>query len=104
MYCTREGTTKAVSNLRRSLTNDGWLIVSPTETSQELFSEFATVAQGDVTIYRKSAHRKSATNSKTTPVLPAFDDDKFCVSLPKMTLPIPARVPPVEAHPKASID
>jgi chemotaxis protein methyltransferase CheR len=55
MYFTPEGMRKVVRQLHRSLATDGWLIVSPTETSQELFSEFATIAFGDVTLYRKSA-------------------------------------------------
>jgi chemotaxis protein methyltransferase CheR len=55
MYLTPEGMRKVVRQLHRSLATDGWLIVSPTETSQELFSEFATVSFGDITFYRKSA-------------------------------------------------
>lgn len=55
MYFTPEGMSKVVRRLYRSLASDGWLIVSPTETSHELFSEFATVSFGDVTLYRKSA-------------------------------------------------
>jgi chemotaxis protein methyltransferase CheR len=61
MYLTPEGMRKVVQQLHRSLTTDGWLIVSPTETSQELFSAFATVSFGDVTFYRKSATRIPAT-------------------------------------------
>jgi chemotaxis protein methyltransferase CheR len=45
------------------LATDGWLIVSPTETSQELFCEFTTVSFGDVTFYRKSATRLSTTDA-----------------------------------------
>jgi chemotaxis protein methyltransferase CheR len=55
MYLTPEGMRKVVRRFHRSLAMDGWLIVSPTETSQELFAEFATVSFGDVTFYRKSA-------------------------------------------------
>jgi chemotaxis protein methyltransferase CheR len=55
MYFTPAGTRKAVRQLYRFLANDGWLIVSPTETSHELFSEFAAVSFGDVTLYRKAA-------------------------------------------------
>ena len=55
MYLTPEGMRKVVRQFHRSLATDGWLIVSPTETSQELFSEFATVSFGDLTFYRKSA-------------------------------------------------
>ena len=61
MYLTPEGMRKVVQQLHRSLATDGWLIVSPTETSEELFSAFATVSFGDVTFYRKSATCTPAT-------------------------------------------
>jgi chemotaxis protein methyltransferase CheR len=67
MYLTPEGMNKVVRQLHRSLATDGWLIVSPTETSQQLFSEFATVSFGDVTFYRKSA-----TLPPTTLALPVY--------------------------------
>ena len=55
MYFTPAGINKVVRQLYRSLASNGWLIVSPTETSHELFSEFAAVSFGDVTLYRKLA-------------------------------------------------
>ena len=55
MYFTPEGMRKVVRQLYRYLATDGWLIVSPTETSQELFAAFATTSFGDVTLYKKSA-------------------------------------------------
>ena len=55
MYLTPEAMRKVVRQFHRSLATDGWLIVSPTETSQQLFYEFAAVSFGDVTLYRKSA-------------------------------------------------
>ena len=67
MYLTPEGMRKVVRQLHRSLATDGWLIVSPTETSQQLFPEFATVSFGDVTFYRKSA-----TLPPTTLALPVY--------------------------------
>jgi chemotaxis protein methyltransferase CheR len=54
MYFTPIGMRKVIRQLHRYLAADGWLIVSATETSHELFSEFATVNFGDVTLYRKS--------------------------------------------------
>jgi chemotaxis protein methyltransferase CheR len=57
MYLTPAGMRKVVRQLHRSLATDGWLIVSPTETSQELFSEFASVSFSDATLYRKSSKR-----------------------------------------------
>jgi chemotaxis protein methyltransferase CheR len=58
MYFTPEGMRKVVRQIHRCLAPEGWLIVSPTETSQELFSEFAAVSFGDATFYRKSAHHR----------------------------------------------
>jgi chemotaxis protein methyltransferase CheR len=55
MYFTPEGRRKVVQQLYRSLASDGWLIVSPTETSHQLFSEFITVNFSDATLYRKSS-------------------------------------------------
>lgn len=53
MYFTPVGMRKVIRQFYRCLAAGGWLIVSPTETSQELFSDFATVSFGDVTLYRK---------------------------------------------------
>jgi chemotaxis protein methyltransferase CheR len=74
MYLTPEGMRKVVRQLHRSLATEGWLIVSSTETSQHLFSEFATVSFGDVTFYRKSA-----TLPPTTLALPVYAAAKSSV-------------------------
>jgi chemotaxis protein methyltransferase CheR len=64
MYFTPEGIKKVVRQLYRSLASNGWLIVSSTETSHELFSKFTAVSFGDVTLYRKSAtHAQKALTS-----------------------------------------
>jgi chemotaxis protein methyltransferase CheR len=60
MYFTPMSMRKVIRQLYRYLAADGWLIVSATETSQELFSEFATVHLGDVTLYRKTIARLPA--------------------------------------------
>ena len=57
MYFTPEGMRKVIRQFHRYLGADGWLIVSATETSQELFTDFATVSFGDVTLYQKSDNR-----------------------------------------------
>jgi chemotaxis protein methyltransferase CheR len=54
MYFTPEGMRKVIRQIYRSLASEGWLIVSPTETSHELFSEFAPTDFGGVTLYQKS--------------------------------------------------
>jgi chemotaxis protein methyltransferase CheR len=83
MYFTPEGMRKVVRHLYGSLASGGWLIVSPTETSHELFSEFATVDFGDVTLYRKSA-----THTTKTLTLPSVvrDENTFGPQLPEQRL------------------
>ena len=54
MYLTPEAIRKVIHRFYCALTREGWLIVSPTETSHELFSEFAAINFGEVTLYRKS--------------------------------------------------
>jgi chemotaxis protein methyltransferase CheR len=80
MYFTPEGINKVVRQLYRSLASNGWLIVSPTETSHELFSEFAAVSFGDVTLYRKSA--KHQQKAQTLPSV-VHDENWFGHRLPE---------------------
>lgn len=80
MYFTPEGMRKVILRLYRSLASGGWLIVSPTETSHELFSEFTAVSFGDVTLYRKSA-----ADSRKTVTLPSvvYDENGSGSHLPE---------------------
>ena len=89
MYFTPEGMRKVIRQLYRSLATDGWLIVSPTETSNELFSSFATVGFGDATFYRKSA-----TRLPTKPSLNVFDESRSVVQSPEWAIraPEPAQI------------
>jgi chemotaxis protein methyltransferase CheR len=80
MYFTPMGMRKVIRQLYRYLAPDGWLIVSPTETSQELFSEFATVNLGDVTLYRKSPACSPAALA-----FPAGDVARSSIPLPEWT-------------------
>jgi chemotaxis protein methyltransferase CheR len=61
MYFTPEGMRRVIRRFHQHLAADGWLIVSPTETSHELFADFATVSFGDITLYRKSDKRSPVT-------------------------------------------
>ncbi|HEY3854291.1 MAG TPA: CheR family methyltransferase [Verrucomicrobiae bacterium] len=54
MYFTPAQAAKAVRNLRSALVDDGWLAVSPCETSQALFSRFATANFPGAILYHKS--------------------------------------------------
>jgi chemotaxis protein methyltransferase CheR len=54
MYLAPDVMTKVVRKLYRSLAPGGWLIVSPAETSQTLFSDFETVSFDGATLYRRA--------------------------------------------------
>lgn len=43
-----------------TLTDNGWLIVSPTEASQDLFSRFQTINTGDAILYKKISPQSHA--------------------------------------------
>jgi chemotaxis protein methyltransferase CheR len=53
MYFSPVQAQKVVRNLRRALVHDGWLVVSPSEASQTLFSHFAPVNFPGVILYQK---------------------------------------------------
>jgi chemotaxis protein methyltransferase CheR len=55
MYFTEEAIKKVIHRFHRSLADKSWLMVSPAETSQTLFSEFASVNFAGATLYRKEA-------------------------------------------------
>jgi chemotaxis protein methyltransferase CheR len=57
MYFTPQARERAVDRFYRSLADGGWLVVSPAETSQTLFSKFATVNFEDATLYQKAGGR-----------------------------------------------
>lgn len=59
MYFTPAQARKVIENLRRSLADGGWLIVSPVEASNSLFSGFAAVNFPGATFYRKLADSPS---------------------------------------------
>jgi len=53
MYFSPAQAQKVVHNLRRALVHGGWLVVSPTEASQTLFSHFTPVNFPGVILYQK---------------------------------------------------
>jgi chemotaxis protein methyltransferase CheR len=53
MYFTREAQRAAVVRLRRALVTGGWLVVSPSEASAELFSPLVPVNFPGAILYRK---------------------------------------------------
>jgi chemotaxis protein methyltransferase CheR len=57
MYFTTETMKRAILNFHRSLVDTGWLFVSPTETSPELFSSFCPVHFQGAILYQKGEGR-----------------------------------------------
>jgi chemotaxis protein methyltransferase CheR len=53
IYFTASHTRKLVENLRHALVDEGWLVVSPSECSQALFSRFVAVNFPGSILYRK---------------------------------------------------
>lgn len=53
MYFTQEKAKKVIQGFYRSLVEGGWLIVSPTETSQKLFEQFESIQLMGVMLYKK---------------------------------------------------
>lgn len=57
MYFSTAQARKVVSNLYRALVDGGWLVVSPSETSQTLFQQFVTVNFPGSIVYRRTCTR-----------------------------------------------
>ncbi|MDP1707669.1 MAG: CheR family methyltransferase [Gammaproteobacteria bacterium] len=53
MYFSPQRAQQVIRNLHRCLVDGGWLIVSPSEASHTLFSEFSTVNYPGIILYRK---------------------------------------------------
>jgi chemotaxis protein methyltransferase CheR len=58
IYFTPEHARRLVAGMHKSLVDDGWLIVSPSECSQTLFREFTAMNFPGSIVYRKKAHRE----------------------------------------------
>ena len=81
MYFAPEKAKKVIQNLYRSLVDGGWLIVSSSELSQHLFSQFKTVHFADAIVYRKD--EKKSDTPEIHPWLPPEAKDTF---LPRLNV------------------
>lgn len=66
MYFSEARVKQVVANLHRALADGGWLIVSPSETSNDLFSGFTPVWFPGAMLYRKGA--KTPASESASPV------------------------------------
>jgi chemotaxis protein methyltransferase CheR len=65
MYFSQEHTQKVICKLHRCLADDGWLVVSPSEASQRLFTGFTTVNYPGAIFFKKGALRPGLTGADT---------------------------------------
>ena len=65
MYFTPAQVRKVVRNLHHALVDGGWLVVSPSEASQAVFHEFATVNYPGVILYRKGSRGAAPERART---------------------------------------
>jgi len=97
MYFTAEQAKAVVEKLRRALVDGGWLIVSPTETSIALFSNFTAVEFAGAILYRKNAGAEAPRFVSHAPA-PVADSVQTSWRLPKENIPTAETFPePVQA-------
>lgn len=100
MYFSRERARKVISNFYHCLVDGGWLIVSPSEASQTLFPEFATVNYPGVILYRKGDSRHRSVSA-----LPQRQNETIDCSPrspPETTMPEPTSyVPTLDGDPQS---
>ena len=87
MYFTREAQRAAVARLERALVDGGWLAVSPTEASADLFRAFTAVNFPGVILYRREATR--APYLLPSPALVPLEESSWLEPLP--IVPAPSR-------------
>jgi chemotaxis protein methyltransferase CheR len=100
MYFTPAQAMKVIGNLRRALVDDGWLVVSPTEASQALFSEFKTSNYPGVILYQKATpqDRQANTWKPTEPAAPPLWTPPEPLPAPVTEAPVAESAPPPSAR------
>lgn len=107
MYLTAQRTKHVAGNFHRALVDGGWLIVSPAETSNALFSSFTPVEFPGAVLYRKMADVGSQQLVNGHPVLLLFEAAGVVPPLPPVApaehVFIVLREPPDEAIADANL-
>lgn len=93
MYFSRERAKKVIERFRRCLVDGGWLIVSPSEASSELFAGFDGHYYPDAIYFQKKAGSEAA----PAPASPALPPNRVFVEHAGIRA-----CPPVPARPKQS--
>jgi len=104
MYFAPERTRQVAQNFHRALLDGGWLIVSPSETSQTLFSQFAAVNFTDAILYRKDDHASQP--ARDALILPPVDAPAASLLPLQLTVPdlSPSPLPQPSAAPVSGED
>lgn len=95
MYFTPQRARQVADNFYHALVSGGWLIVSPTETSNSVFSSFTSAAFPGAVLYRKGPVAESALCVSEPLTEPSSADMEITPFL--QPLPQPASVPGVTA-------
>lgn len=107
MYFTAQRAKQVAGNFHRALVNGGWLVVSPAEASNALFSPFAPVEFPGAVLYRKTADIGSQPLVAGHPVLPLFEAAEAMSSMPPVALAEPVSAilpePPDAANPAENL-
>lgn len=98
IYFTPEHSRRLARALHGCMADDGWLLVGPSECSQELFRDFATVNLPNAVFYR---HRSAA--SLQVPAAPTAGQ-WMDVPQPAPTTPPEASVAPVQASAEEELE
>ena len=89
MYFSPDRAKKVAQKFCRCLVDGGWLIVSPTEVSHELFSDFITVNFPGVILYRKGSQRLHTFEVAQHPFF-----ESFVEPTPAIVSPVQSKEPP----------
>jgi chemotaxis protein methyltransferase CheR len=99
IYFTPAHARRLIGNLRQALVDDGWLIVSPSECSQALFTGFAPVNFPGSILYRKrGAQDVNAPAPEMTTPAPLTE-----IEVSQVLAPLPAPGPPAAPAPEIAV-
>ena len=102
MYFTHEQAALVAGRLSEALAEGGWLLVAPSETSQELFRQFEMVLRPGVILYQKSAASSSAAGAWSFPALAAPASEELPPPEAEAWFEAPARPQGLEAAMQAA--
>jgi chemotaxis protein methyltransferase CheR len=90
MYFAPERVKRVAQNLYRSLIDGGWLIVSPSEASHVVFSQFATVNFPGTVLYQKDSNRSRIGPIEEAPSFRWIDEPNVAIQPTVHSVPEPA--------------